>query len=361
MAAIRPELIQSGASIRIHLPAKAGSIEITGKAKPFVSHKIGSVELDINGWLMGGCRLGGNESESAVNGNESESAVNDNESESAVNDDADTVIDFLSGFLGTGSKRFGLVKLDVGNAVARGYTYSAAMPPGPRRVAHQFGMAGVASDFDCATLHDVAPMMVTTTGSLEELNRNLVANGSPTVGMDRMRANIVIRGVASLLPGDEEFWARATFEGGQGAQGAQGAQGGQGGHRPPVAVRFLQGCVRCTVPSIDQKTGGRPDGQNPVKVLKQTNMRSPKTHGPYASMGPVFGTYAAVEEGCEDRVVRVGDRIDVTMRDATSPYALWLRLSGLFGQPLRSRWVFVAAAAGISTLALLRSAGGMGR
>jgi uncharacterized protein YcbX len=316
LALIQPEIIRNGATIRVHLPnVQSKSLEITCKCKAIICQKIGSVKIDMNGWLMGG--------------------ICEN---MAAEGDAETVINTLSSFFGKEGKRFGLVMLDASNAIVRGYGHSARMNPGVRRLRHQLAMGGVASESDTCAFHDIAPLMITTTQSLEDLNRELQEAGSPPVQMDRMRGNIVIRGSASSPPWDEEFWGRATISSNSGG--------------PPVSIRVLQSCVRCTVVTIDQKTGERPDGQNPTKQLRQRQTRTVDSHGPYAAFGPFFGTWAAADEGSEGRVIRVGDNFTVTARDATSSYRYWLPQPRSFAPPSRPRWLISAAAAAMALSAL---------
>src|SRR5690606_41451860 len=50
---------------------------------------------------------------------------------------------------------------------------------------------------------DGFPILVTTTGSLADLNRTLVATGQEPVGMDRFRTNIL---VSCEEPWAEDFW-----------------------------------------------------------------------------------------------------------------------------------------------------------
>ena len=203
-------LVGNGGDIRINLPGereRSMKIDSSSPRRPYVAHKIGSVELDMNCSLMG-------------------------ESNKA---DFSSVSDRLDRFFGLKNRRFGLVKLEnADNAIVQGYKASKAMPSGWRRLGHQLAMAGVASEYDSCAFHDVAPLMLVTTQSLSALNQELQEAGSHPVDMDRMRANIVVKGGPSVEAWDEEFWAQATFSCSRGS---------------PISLRFLQGCVRCTVPT----------------------------------------------------------------------------------------------------------------
>jgi uncharacterized protein YcbX len=89
---------------------------------------------------------------------------------------------------------------------------------------------------------DGAPLLVTTTASLDDLNRRIVAAGGALVPMDRFRPNIVLEGTE---PFAEDHWTGLDIAG--------------------VRFRATGPCDRCIVTTTDQVTGQR--GKEPLKTL----------------------------------------------------------------------------------------------
>jgi uncharacterized protein YcbX len=94
---------------------------------------------------------------------------------------------------------------------------------------------------DVVSFADGYPLLAATTASLEDLNVRLP---SP-VPMVRFRPNLVVEGAA---PWAEDHWRRIRI----------GA----------ALFRVPKPCDRCTIPSIDQETGLRPDPEEPLRMLK---------------------------------------------------------------------------------------------
>ena len=125
---------------------------------------------------------------------------------------------------------------------------------------------------DVVSFADGYPLLVTTTASLSDLNARL-----PTpVPMPRFRPNLVIDGA---LPWAEDQWHRIRI----------GA----------ALFRVPKPCDRCTIPSIDQETGLRPDPEEPLRTLK--------TFRRDASGRVLFGTNLVPEAL---GIVRVGDEVE---------------------------------------------------
>lgn len=89
---------------------------------------------------------------------------------------------------------------------------------------------------------DGAPLLVTTTASLDDLNRRIVDSGGESVPMDRFRPNLVIEGTE---PFAEDHWKGLDIAG--------------------VHFRATGPCDRCIVTTTDQLTGQR--GKEPLKTL----------------------------------------------------------------------------------------------
>jgi uncharacterized protein YcbX len=79
-------------------------------------------------------------------------------------------------------------------------------------------------------------LLVTSTASLAELNRQLEARGSPAVEMRRMRPNIVLDGIDAH---DEDHIGNLEIDTAQGT----------------VQLKLVKPCTRCTIPGVDPATG----------------------------------------------------------------------------------------------------------
>jgi uncharacterized protein len=97
-------------------------------------------------------------------------------------------------------------------------------------------------DGDTVSFADGYPLLLTSTGSLEELNRWLTDDGEQPVPMTRFRPSAVVTGAP---PWTEDHWRRVRI----------GA----------VSFRVAKPCGRCVVTTIDQVTGER--GSQPLKML----------------------------------------------------------------------------------------------
>jgi uncharacterized protein YcbX len=109
--------------------------------------------------------------------------------------------------------------------------------PTRRPVDPAFGAVG-----DVVSFADGYPLLLTSVGSLDELNRWLVDDGDQPVPMTRFRPNVVVAG-ASLWA--EDGWRRIRI----------GA----------VTFRVVKPCGRCVVTTTDQVTGEV--GGQPLRML----------------------------------------------------------------------------------------------
>ena len=126
---------------------------------------------------------------------------------------------------------------------------------------------------------DGFPVLVTTTGSLTDLNRTLVAKGQEPVGMDRFRTNIL---VSCDDPWAEDFWETIEING--------------------IVFDFVKPCARCIMTTQDQMTGERIGG-NPIQGLAEKRMSADRR-----VPGVLFG-WNAVPRG--EGEVRLGDAVRV--------------------------------------------------
>ncbi|MFE1320553.1 MOSC domain-containing protein [Kitasatospora phosalacinea] len=146
-------------------------------------------------------------------------------------------------------------------------------------------------DYDQGTRHasttmvDGYPLLLTTTASLDALNRHLTADtpAAPAVPMDRFRPNLVISGTT---PWAEDTWRTIRIG--------------------PVLLRRAESCGRCAMVNIDQTAGER-RGPEPLRTLARHHRTGKKL---------VFGA-TFVPDRPVDTVehsigtLRLGDTIDV--------------------------------------------------
>lgn len=129
------------------------------------------------------------------------------------------------------------------------------------------------------SLADEAPYMLASSASLEDLNRQLFAEGSKAVDMRRFRPNVVIEG---LEPWEEETWKRIKIG--------------------EVEFWNWQRCGRCQMTTIDRDTLAR--GKEPLKMLGQHR----KVGGSINFGVHLIPTRSLPAEGFE---IRIGDELKV--------------------------------------------------
>ena len=139
---------------------------------------------------------------------------------------------------------------------------------------------------------DGFPILVTTTGSLADLNRTLAAKGQEPVGMDRFRTNIL---VSCDDPWEEDFWEAIEING--------------------IVFDFVKPCARCIMTTQDQMTGERIGG-NPIQGLAEKRMSADRR-----VPGVLFG-WNAVPRG--EGEIRLGDKVRV-MKTRTERWPMKIR------------------------------------
>lgn len=126
---------------------------------------------------------------------------------------------------------------------------------------------------------DGFPILITTTGSLADLNRTLVDKGQQPVGMDRFRTNILIDYDTAWA---EDLWEAVDIGG--------------------IVFDLVKPCSRCIITTQDQMTGERIGG-NPIQGLAEKRMSADRRVA-----GVLFG-WNAVPRG--EGTLRIGDTVNV--------------------------------------------------
>jgi uncharacterized protein YcbX len=127
---------------------------------------------------------------------------------------------------------------------------------------------------------DGFPLLVLGEGSLDELNRRLLASGHPAVGVERFRPNIVLAGLAAH---DEDRLDVIRIAAGE-----------------EVRLRPVKPCARCPIPDIDPATG---ETGPQVSEALRAYRGDPRVNGAVS-----FGMNAVVLQGLE-QTLRVGQAV----------------------------------------------------
>ena len=122
---------------------------------------------------------------------------------------------------------------------------------------------------------DAAPLLLTTTAALEDLNTRLQHSGSSAIPMDRFRPNVVVRGATS---GADDHWRTLRIG--------------------SAAFRVSNACKRCKVVTIDQSTGEF-TGNEPLTTLATYRAEGPSV---------TFGQHLLTESG---GTISIGDTVTI--------------------------------------------------
>jgi len=133
---------------------------------------------------------------------------------------------------------------------------------------------------------DGFPLLVTSTASLVELNRRLLAGGHDAVSMQRFRPNIVLDGLPDAH--GEDFIDELTIESPDG----------------PVLLKLVKPCGRCTIPDVDPVSAAQ--GHSVADTLAAYRAE-PRIGG-----GLAFGMNAIIVSGVLHRL-RIGARAQATL------------------------------------------------
>jgi len=139
------------------------------------------------------------------------------------------------------------------------------------------------------TFADVAPYHIVTNTSLDDVSSRLPEGQSMDVR--KFRPNIVISNASA--PYDEDFWGELTVAG--------------------AKMDLTQNCGRCQSINIDYATG-KPATDEKGTILKK--MMSDRRVDKGTKYSPVFGRYAFVAPKSQGTLVKVGDVVKVSKRNA---------------------------------------------
>jgi uncharacterized protein YcbX len=156
-------------------------------------------------------------------------------------------------------------------------------------------LGGKSPDRDWLTFTDMAPFLVATEKSLQNVKTRLTDSD---VGISAFRPNIVIDGDAQW---DEDFWTGLSIN-----------------DKPTLTMSKM--CNRCASLNVDYDTGRVAEGERGTVLKKLMSDRRVDQGWKYA---PVFGRYAFLAEGAVGAVVKIGDSVAVTGRLTERPVWDW--------------------------------------
>lgn len=181
------------------------------------------------------------------------------------------------------------------------------------------------------TFADVAPYLLTTTASLDDVTTRISSSDSATAAekadMTKFRPNIVLTSDSAdeLSPYEEDFWGEICIT------SSSKNQQQQQGEQQSVKLLLNHNCTRCVSLNVDYASG-KTDGPNVLKLLQKDR----RVDGA-VKYSPVFGRYAWLlrGEGGEGFEIRVGDEVKVTKRNESRTAQRW---PGLGGNPKEVVW-----------------------
>jgi len=134
---------------------------------------------------------------------------------------------------------------------------------------------------------DGFPLLIVSKASMEALNLRLARAGLPEATVQRFRPNVVVDGLEAFEEDRAATLVSMPFRG------------------PPVVLRPVKPCTRCTITEVDPGTGRHESGLLRVLAAFRSD---PKLGG-----GVTFGMNAVVADGL-DGTLRVGDPLAVAPR-----------------------------------------------
>ncbi|KAF7947979.1 hypothetical protein EAE96_009048 [Botrytis aclada] len=158
--------------------------------------------------------------------------------------------------------------------------------------------------------NDCAPYLIVTQSSCDDVTRRLP---SPTPKMDitKFRANIIISGSPRAY--DEDYWGALTFTPNPNSPSDSNAK----------EIILTANCGRCVSLNVDHETGTSfPKEKEVLKLLMKDRRVDPGM-----KYSPIFGRYGFLKDGDEEKILRVGDTVQVSRRNGERTRFYWPGLS----------------------------------
>ncbi|KAI5815296.1 hypothetical protein BZA77DRAFT_316177 [Pyronema omphalodes] len=160
------------------------------------------------------------------------------------------------------------------------------------------------------TFADCAPLLITTSVSLEEVSKRC----GEEVDMRKFRPNIVISpdqddDEEEIMAFEEDYWAELEIGNSQGG----------------TKILLTANCARCASVNVDFSTGGLVEkDKQPLKMMQKDRRVDPGM-----KYSPVFGRYGFLDAACADKqpILKVGDKVKITRRNGERTEFYWPGLS----------------------------------
>ena len=144
---------------------------------------------------------------------------------------------------------------------------------------------------------DNFPYLIVTENSLDDVNSRL----DNDVEMRRFRPNITIARNLALKPYEEETWKDISIV-------PKEVDTGLAERRGVIPMYAVSVCARCTIPNVDPETAKREE-KGPSYVLRKYHTT--------VSDNPVFGINTIHTRDAVNKVIRVGDTIQIHSKHTT--------------------------------------------
>ena len=161
---------------------------------------------------------------------------------------------------------------------------------------------GAADDTSVLKFTDVAPYLIVSSKSMDDVHARLPADEKDTFDITKFRPNVIVSGAEKAW--DEDYWAELSI--------SNHSSSATDGNVDPVKIECEHNCGRCRSINIDYATGAQGTGEA-GKMLKKLSSDRRVDQG--TKWSPIFGRYSFLHPKSEGREIRVGDRVEVSRRN----------------------------------------------
>ncbi|KAF2213750.1 hypothetical protein CERZMDRAFT_14244, partial [Cercospora zeae-maydis SCOH1-5] len=171
------------------------------------------------------------------------------------------------------------------------------------------GTSSSSSDPHLLTFTDVAPYLITSSKSMQDIHARFPSTTDPsTLDIIKFRPNIIVSGAST--PWDEDFWHQITIIPSSSSSSSSTSQNNT--NNKPTKIDCIHNCGRCKSINIDYQTG-EPSTSESGELLKK--LQKDRRVDPGVKYSPIFGRYSFLNDAeSEGNVIRKGDEVEVSKR-----------------------------------------------
>jgi uncharacterized protein YcbX len=158
--------------------------------------------------------------------------------------------------------------------------------------------AGTPEDTGGITFADIAPFLVVSTTSLDQVSSMLPEHQQ--MDITKFRPNIIVSGSSTAY--DEDFWGELSI----------GIPQLFPQEKPAASILLTQNCARCQSINVNYETD-KPGEDERGKVLKKLMKDRRVDSG--TKYSPVFGRYGFASPESVGRIVKIGDKVEIIKRN----------------------------------------------